>query len=61
MGILYILQLFWFVAFGFIIIATFILTVFWNICSSPQIEVHHQCIDLTQFCMYTVYYIYCTY
>lgn len=52
MGIIYILQFFWIFVFGFLIIATFVMTVFWNLCSSKQVQDYHQCIDLTQFRMY---------
>lgn len=52
MGIIYTLQFFWIFIFGFLIIAAFIMTVFWKMCSSTQVQVNHQCIDLTQFCKY---------
>lgn len=53
MGIVYILQFFWIFIFVVLIIATFIMTVFWNLCTSVQVQEYHQCIDLTQFCTYT--------
>ncbi|VVC33946.1 Myelin proteolipid protein PLP [Cinara cedri] len=49
MGIVYIIKFFWILVLGFLIIATFILTVFWKMCSSSQVQEKHQCIDLTQF------------
>lgn len=53
MGIIYVLQFFWIFVFGLLIISTFILTVFWKMCVSTQVQDYHQCIDLTQFSKYT--------
>lgn len=53
MGIIYILQFFWIFVFGLLIVSTFILTVFWKMCVSTQVQDYHQCIDLTQFSKYT--------
>lgn len=55
MGIIYLLQFFWIFVLGFLVIATFIMTVFWKMCSSTQVQDYHQCIDLTQFRMYRFY------
>ncbi|XP_001952193.2 neuronal membrane glycoprotein M6-a [Acyrthosiphon pisum] len=49
MGIIYVLQFFWIFVFGLLIVSTFILTVFWKMCVSTQVQDYHQCIDLTQF------------
>lgn len=47
MTITYILQLAWIVIFAFLVITTFIVTVFWGLCNDePQVQ---KCIDLTQF------------
>ncbi|XP_025831553.1 neuronal membrane glycoprotein M6-a-like isoform X2 [Agrilus planipennis] len=49
MIITYILKIAWLLMFCFLIIVTFIFTVFWNMCANPNVETLRDCIDLTQF------------
>lgn len=49
MAITYILNLVWVIMFAFLIIVTFVYTIFWHMCSDPNVETHRNCIDLTQF------------
>lgn len=49
-GITYILNILWILTLCFLAIITFVFTVFWNMCSSPDVQSHKAPIDLTQFC-----------
>lgn len=53
MTITYILQLFWLLIFAFLVVTTFIFTMFWFLCSNPRVTELNQCIDLTQFSKYS--------
>ncbi|XP_026476356.1 proteolipid protein DM gamma-like isoform X2 [Ctenocephalides felis] len=48
MGVTYILQLAWILMFGFLVIVTFIFTMFWHMCYNYSTQIR-ECIDLTQF------------
>lgn len=50
MGITYLLNFVWTLILCFLVIVTFIYTMFWNMCSS--VEQSLSCIDLTQFRKY---------
>lgn len=50
MVITYLLKLCWIAILCFLAIVTFIFTIFWNMCSNPQVQTHFICIDLNQFC-----------
>lgn len=47
MGITYVLQIAWILMFCFLSIVTFVFTMFWNMCSRPNLE--QTCIDFQQF------------
>ncbi|GLV35154.1 M6 [Carabus blaptoides fortunei] len=47
MAITYTLQLAWISMFCFLVIVTFVFTIFWNMCTRPQLE--QTCIDFQQF------------
>ncbi|XP_076274011.1 neuronal membrane glycoprotein M6 isoform X2 [Rhynchophorus ferrugineus] len=49
MGITYILQIIWLLMFCFLVIVTFVFTVFWNMCENPRVASLQDDIDLTQF------------
>ncbi|XP_076676526.1 neuronal membrane glycoprotein M6 isoform X1 [Andrena cerasifolii] len=49
MTITYILQLGWLLIFAFLVIITWIFTIFWGLCSTPRVQSLDQCIDFTQF------------
>lgn len=49
-AITYILNIVWILTLCFLAIITFVFTVFWNMCSSPDVQSHKAPIDLTQFC-----------
>jgi Myelin proteolipid protein (PLP or lipophilin) len=49
MAITYILNIVWIVILCFLAIITFVFTVFWNMCSNPQVQSHATCIHLEQF------------
>ncbi|XP_043253509.1 neuronal membrane glycoprotein M6-a isoform X2 [Colletes gigas] len=49
MTITYILQLGWLLIFAFLVIITWIFTIFWGLCSNPRVQSLDQCIDFTQF------------
>lgn len=50
MGITYILQIIWLLMFCFLVLVTFVFTVFWNMCENPRVASLQDDIDLTQFC-----------
>jgi hypothetical protein len=52
MAITYILNIVWIVILCFLAIITFVFTVFWNMCSNPQVQSHQTCIQLEQFCKF---------
>lgn len=49
MVLTYILNIIWIMMLCFLVIVTFVFTVFWNLCSNTDIETDRVCIDLTQF------------
>jgi hypothetical protein len=49
MAITYILQLVWILIFCFLVIATFLFTIFWKMCANERVSTFQDCIDLTQF------------
>lgn len=49
MVITYILTLVWIMMLGFLVITTFLFTIFWALCSKPKNTDHSTCIDFTQF------------
>ncbi|XP_015834396.1 neuronal membrane glycoprotein M6-a isoform X1 [Tribolium castaneum] len=49
MAITYILQLLWIVIFCFLVIATFLFTIFWKMCTNERVATFQDCIDFTQF------------
>lgn len=49
MGITYVLNIVWILILCFLVIVTFVYTMFWNLCSEVSIETNRNCIDLTQF------------
>lgn len=54
MGITYVLSLLWLVLLCFLVIVTFVFTIFWMMCSNPDVQESKTCIDFNQFCMYTL-------
>lgn len=57
MIITYILNIVWILIFCFLSIVTFVYTIFWNMCSNPDVENHRTCIDLNQFCKFFFFYL----
>uniref|UniRef100_U5EXZ1 Putative conserved plasma membrane protein n=1 Tax=Corethrella appendiculata TaxID=1370023 RepID=U5EXZ1_9DIPT len=49
MSITYLLNIVWILILCFLAVVTFLFTVFWNMCSNPNVQAHRDCIDLTQF------------
>ncbi|XP_037031609.1 neuronal membrane glycoprotein M6-a isoform X1 [Bradysia coprophila] len=49
MGITYVLNIVWILILCFLVVVTFVYTIFWNLCSEVSIETNRRCIDLTQF------------
>lgn len=49
MGITYILNIVWILMLCFLVMITFVYTMFWNLCSAVSVETNSTCIDLTQF------------
>lgn len=49
MVITYILLLAWIIMLCFLVITTFLFTIFWALCSNPRNQDHSTCIDFTQF------------
>ncbi|KAJ2946385.1 hypothetical protein O0L34_g12423 [Tuta absoluta] len=49
MIITYILTFTWFILLGFLVITTFLFTIFWKLCSKPDNIALRTCIDFTQF------------
>ncbi|XP_063374171.1 neuronal membrane glycoprotein M6-b [Cydia amplana] len=49
MVITYILTFTWIVLLGFLVITTFLFTIFWKLCSKPENIKNDTCIDFTQF------------
>ncbi|XP_030745596.1 proteolipid protein DM beta isoform X1 [Sitophilus oryzae] len=49
LGITYILQIVWLMKFCFLVIVTFVFTVFWKMCENPRVASLQDDIDLTQF------------
>lgn len=49
MGITYVLNIVWILILCFLVVITFIYTMFWNLCAEVSIETNRNCIDLTQF------------
>uniref|UniRef100_A0A6B2E4P4 Uncharacterized protein n=1 Tax=Phlebotomus kandelakii TaxID=1109342 RepID=A0A6B2E4P4_9DIPT len=49
MGITYVLNIVWILILCFLAIVTFVFTIFWNMCSTPDVQSHKSCIDFTQF------------
>ncbi|CAD6219298.1 GSCOCG00004901001-RA-CDS [Cotesia congregata] len=49
MVITYILQFAWLLIFAFLVITTFVFTIFWGLCENPRVGSHTDCIDFNQF------------
>ncbi|XP_077292529.1 neuronal membrane glycoprotein M6 isoform X2 [Arctopsyche grandis] len=49
MGITYVLSLLWLVLLCFLVIVTFVFTIFWMMCSNPDVQESKTCIDFNQF------------
>nr|CAD7587898.1 unnamed protein product [Timema genevievae] len=49
LGITYVLQVAWLLMLCFLVIVTLIFTIFWALCSNPQVQANRQCIDFRQF------------
>lgn len=49
MTITYLLNIMWILILSFLVIVTFVFTIFWNLCSNPDVESNRTCIDLVQF------------
>lgn len=49
MGITYVLNFVWILMLCSLVIATFLNTIFWNLCSSETVETQQTCIQLSQF------------
>lgn len=52
MSITYMLQIAWVLMFAFLIVVTFVFTMFWYLCSAPRVENLEDCINLRQFGKY---------
>lgn len=52
MAITYVLSLLWLALLCFLVIVTFLYTIFWMMCTNPNVEGLTSCIDFTQFCQY---------
>ncbi|XP_044737280.1 neuronal membrane glycoprotein M6-b isoform X2 [Chrysoperla carnea] len=49
MAITYLLQILWMFMFCFLVIVTFIFTMFWSMCTLPEVQSLRKCIDFQQF------------
>nr|CAD7262087.1 unnamed protein product [Timema shepardi] len=49
LGITYVLQVAWLLMLCVLINVTLIFTIFWALCSNPQVQANRQCIDFRQF------------
>ncbi|VEN54370.1 unnamed protein product [Callosobruchus maculatus] len=49
MCITYVLQIAWILMFCFLVLVTFVFTVFWKMCENPRVSTYQDSIDLTQF------------
>ncbi|XP_044749969.1 proteolipid protein DM beta isoform X2 [Coccinella septempunctata] len=49
MAITYVLTLVWIIKFTFLVLVTFVYTVFWKMCENPRVATYQDPIDLTQF------------
>nr|CAD7409552.1 unnamed protein product [Timema poppensis] len=49
LGITYVLQVAWLLMLCFLVNVTLIFTIFWALCSNPQVQANRQCIDFRQF------------
>ncbi|KAI4462950.1 myelin proteolipid [Holotrichia oblita] len=49
MAITYILKIAWICMFCFLIIITFVFTIFWSMCANPRVANRQDCIEFTQF------------
>lgn len=49
MAITYILQMVWIAIFTFLVMVTFVFTIFWKMCENPDVASYKTSIDLTQF------------
>lgn len=52
MGITYVLSLLWLILLCFLVIVTFVFTIFWMMCSNPDVQESKTCIDFNQFCKF---------
>lgn len=50
MAITYILEMAWILMFCFLVIVTFVFTIFWKMCENPRVGNLQDSIDFTQFC-----------
>lgn len=50
MTITYILEVAWILMFCFLVIVTFVFTIFWKMCENPRVGNLQDSIDFTQFC-----------
>ncbi|XP_031340822.1 proteolipid protein DM beta isoform X1 [Photinus pyralis] len=49
MVVTYILQIAWILMFAFLVIITFVFTIFWNMCDNPRVKELRDCIEFQQF------------
>jgi len=49
MSITYILQMAWLLMLCFLVIVTFVFTIFWSLCANPDVQNNKKCIDFRQF------------
>ncbi|CAH1963160.1 unnamed protein product [Acanthoscelides obtectus] len=47
--ITYVLQIAWILMFCFLVLVTFVFTIFWKMCENPRVSTYQDSIDLTQF------------
>lgn len=52
MGITYTLNVAWILMFCFLVIVTFVFTMFWYMCENPRVQSFQDCIDFQQFSEY---------
>lgn len=52
MAITYILEVAWILMFCFLVIVTFVFTIFWKMCENPRVGSLQDSIDFTQFCTF---------
>lgn len=50
MAVTYILEMAWILMFCFLVIVTFVFTIFWKMCENPRVGNLQDSIDFTQFC-----------